>query len=281
MNLCNKKSSVKVHKTKITEFLEMLPTENSLSKFLILLNPEDFENPCFMIPSLKKRIIYFNDFPGELILYNIQDIEKFNYKIEDTPLPKKLYIMLPKEKIFIDIKNYESRLLASKMDELSNLFMYLGANEVEILEKYKNSKNENLSIGMEVDINQINMDMSNSFGNNSNNFTQNEKIEKFPVNEDIELNIENLTSFYYLPKMSDWQNIVIRRVDGLAEELEYSFINKVNKQLTRKLINKLKKLNISISYEYGSSLLIDKNFKVKFNNLIQENIIYPNMENED
>lgn len=278
---CSGRKSVNINKSKITHFLEMLPYKNETSKFLILLNPEDFENSCLMIPSLKKRIIYFNDFPGELIIYNFSDISNFEYKIEDAPESKKLYIMLPKEEIFIDIQNFETRLLASKVDELINIFMYLGAKEIEIEQFYNNIKNKNISITTGVDINQIDIGVENTIGNNSNSLDEKKQLLTYPINDNLEINIIELLNYYYLPKQSEWKNIIINRIDGLILEYEYKYTNKLNKKITRKLINKLKKLNISISYDKEECVNIIIKFKVKFNDLLKGNIFYPDTKKND
>ena len=81
-------------------------TASDSETFLILLNDRDFESKCPLFPSLDHRIEYFNEFPGELKIVKFSAIENLDLKIEDTPIPKQLYILLHKEQLYIDIKNY-------------------------------------------------------------------------------------------------------------------------------------------------------------------------------
>lgn len=277
MNLCSSRNMIQnIHKTEITKFLETLPYRNEINKFLILLNDKDFQSKCPFVPSLDHRIEYFNDFPGELKIAKFSAIENLDLKIEDTPLPKQLYILLHKEQLYIDIKNYESRLLNSKMDELTNIFMYLGANQIKTTKYYKTSKGEDISVGGGININQINVNLENSFGNENSNSSETSETMRFPENNDFKLNVLELYNYYYLPKMNDWQHIIKRRVDGLINGYKYEFVNKVDKKIRTKLVNKLKYLEISVVYDNKECLDIKKSFDVSFNPLTNENINFIN-----
>lgn len=278
-SLCsNNRAVTTVFRTKITQFLEALPYKNEITKFLILLTDSDFESACPMMPSLNYRIIHFNDFPGQLIIDRFSNIENLDYKIEDSPQPKLLYILLPKEQLYINIKDYDSRILTSKMEEITNIFMYLGATEINSTKYYKTSKNENIAIGGGVDINGVNIS-SETYGENSTtNVNETMETLSFPSQPDFKLFIPELYNYHYLPKTNEWQHIIKRRVDGLIKEYKYTFINTETKKLRRKLINKLKYLNITVDYNHEEFLNIKKTFDVKFNVLIEKNISYGDFE---
>ena len=277
--LCSTNRAVTtVYRTKITQFLESLPYKNEITKFLILLSDNDFESACPMMPSLNYRIIHFNDFPGQLIIDRFSNIKNFDYKIEDSPQPKLLYILLPKEQLYINIKDYDSRILTSKMEEITNIFMYLGATEINSTKYYKTSKNENITIGGGVDINSVNVSSETSGENTTTNINETRETLSFPSQPDFKVFIPELYNYHYLPKTNEWQHIIKRRVDGLIKEYKYTFINTETKKLRRKLVNKLKYLNITVDYNHEEFLNIKKTFDVKFNDLIEQNISYGDFE---
>ena len=279
-SLCSKANDVitTVYRTKITQFLHSLPYKNEITKFLILLTDNDFESACPIMPSLNYRIIHFNDFPGQLIIDRFSNIENLDYKIEDSPQPKLLYIMLPKEQLYINIKDYDSRIITSKMEEITNIFMYLGATEINSTKYYKTSKNENITIGGGVYINSVNISSETSGENSTTNINETRETLSFPSQPDFKLFIPELYNYHYLPKTNEWQHIIKRRVDGLIKEYKYTFINTETKKLRRKLVNKLKYLNITVDYNHEEFLNIKKTFEVKFNDLIEQNISYGDFE---
>jgi len=282
MNLCGGRASVEnsVYTTKISKFLKDLPHRNEISHFLILLNDQDFEKACPLFPSLRYRILHFNDFPGKLEVKRFSDVESLEYKIEDSPQPKQLYIKLPKEKLFIDIKNYEYRLLTSKMNEIINIFMDLGAIKIETAYFRENTENIEISGGVNVNINHIDVGTDNSYINNNTAVNYTKEMIEFPVRDNFELDVFKLYKNYYLPKMNEWQNIITRRVDGENQTINYMFTNKENKKLRRKLVEKLKCLNISVCYNYEECVDVMKSFNVTFNEIKAENIFYSQEEKD-
>ena len=85
---------------------------NEKLQFLILLNEDDYKKNFYIFPSKKERLKYYkSNFPGDLIIERYQDINTLNYNIENNPIPNQLYIMLPKEKLFINSENFLQPLL--------------------------------------------------------------------------------------------------------------------------------------------------------------------------
>lgn len=246
-------------------------------KFLILLNDDDFKNKFYIFPSLKNMLEYYkSNFPGKLIIEKYSEIENLNYMIEDYPEARKLYIMLPKEKIFIDSKNFTSRLIDSKLNELKNIFMLLGGYKINFTKFYKNTTNENLNLNAGIDISEIDISLESSIENT--NLDMDKIVEKttFSKNDNFSIELKDLynDNYYYLPKEKEWHNLIIRIIDGLTEEIEYTFTNNEKKKLKRKFINKLNKLNISVSYDWEYCVNLKKKYLIKFNTLKKENIYF-------
>ena len=137
MNLCGGIDDV--YKTEIAKFLDNLKPVNEINNFLILLSDSDYESvSCF--PYSLKQNIEWNSFPGILRVEKLSNIHNLNCIIEDIAEPKTLYMMLPKEKVYIS-KNYESRYLQSKINEFTEILRILGPSEINIETKYKTNNN--------------------------------------------------------------------------------------------------------------------------------------------
>ena len=226
--------------------------KNEKLKFLILLNEEDFKKYLYIFPSRKdvlKRQKY--NFPGELIIEKYDNIDKLNYKIENNPIPNQLYIMLPKEKLFINPENFTSRLIDSKIEELKNIFMLLKANKVNINKNLKITSKEKIEINTSVNIDKIESDQKIKLENSETNINNITNIMTFLNNSNpIDLNKLEIDNYYFLNKQFDWQNIIIRRIEGDLSTDKYIYHNKEIKIFKTKFINKLKVLELSIDYDW-------------------------------
>lgn len=280
MNLCGKIDDV--YKTKITKFLDDLEYVNEIREFLILLNDSDFESACFLTPSLNNRIIYFHEFPGNLRIERFSNVQNLDCKIEDIAEPKTLYMMLPKEKVYIS-KNYESRYLQSKINELKEIIRILGPLEVEIETKYKKDNNLNLSFGGGVKVLHCDVNSETSHSNETSNTNIRKEKYKFPNNENLKVEVFRLYNCHYLSKMYEWHEMIKTRIDGLSTGYQYNYINTENKKIRNKLIEKLKFLSINVSYDKSECLDVEISFDVSFNPLKAENVIYTdkNIENNN
>ena len=161
------------HQTEVRKIINKInnkENKNEKLKFLILLNEDDYKKYLYIFPSRKNRLkSQKSNFPGELIIEKYENIDKLNYKIENIPIPNQLYIMLPKEKLFINSENFTSRLIDSKLEELKDIFILLKAKSVKITKNLKTSSKKNIEINGAVNINQINVDEKINFQNSNDN----------------------------------------------------------------------------------------------------------------
>merc|ERR1711934_455341 len=222
-NRANARPPVKY--SKITQFLYELSSndENLPYNFLLLLDDDAFEKSCPLFPSLKNRIK--KKIKGsKLLIERYSNLSNIEYPIE-TPEVNKLYIMLPKERMFIDPKNYDTRLLESKMQELSLIFMDLGAHEIEITTIHKTSNSESTSFGADVNVNHIDVGTNAELSNSNSNTHEIKEHLTFPKIDDYKLEVNKLSRYQYLCKNFRWRNIIIKRVDGLLEKFDYELEN--------------------------------------------------------
>ena len=279
-NRANARPPVKY--SKITQFLYELSSndENLPYNFLLLLDDDAFEKSCPLFPSLKNRIK--KKIKGsKLLIERYSNLSNIEYPIDETPEVNKLYIMLPKERMFIDPKNYDTRLLESKMQELSLIFMDLGAHEIEITTIHKTSNSESTSFGADVNVNHIDVGTNAELSNSNSNTHEIKEHLTFPKIDDYKLEVNKLSRYQYLCKNFRWRNIIIKRVDGLLEKFDYELENSEENEKATKIVEKLKLFNISVSHNNEQFVTNRKKYTVKFNTLKKENILYGNEEKDN
>lgn len=279
MNLCGGIDDV--YKTEIAKFLDNLKPVNEINNFLILLSDSDYESvSCF--PFSLKQNIEFHSFPGILRVEKLSNIHNLDCIIEDIAEPKTLYMMLPKENIYIS-KNYESRYLQSKINEFTEILRILGPSEITIETKYKTSNNLNLSFGGGVKIHHLDVNSETGYSNEKSNANIRKEKYKFPNNENLKVEVFRLYNCHYLSKMYEWHEMIKTRVENQVTSYGYNYINTENKKIRGKLIDKLKLLSINVSYDKQECLDVEISFDVTFNPLKAENVIYTdkNIENNN
>lgn len=242
-------------KSKIRTILEDINNnifKNIKLHFLILLLEEDYNKYLYLFSSKKDKLKnQKSKFPGNLIIERFSNLDNLEYKIENNALPRVLYIMLPKEKIFIDAENFTLRYIDSKLDELKNIFMFLNAKSVKITRNFDSTINNSINNAINVPINNLNI--ISEIGYQKKEENTNELINNMifsQKNSNIKLEELYNDNYFFLPKQNDWHNMIIRRIEGNLLMDEYIYINKETQLLKYKFIQTLAKLDLSISYDW-------------------------------
>jgi len=223
--------------------------ENVRLKFLILLPNEDYKKCIF---SYKDIIMYRKKhFPGDLIIEKYAQCHNLPYIIQDPPMPRQLYIMLPKEKLFVASEIFTGCYIRSKMRELIQIFVKLNAKCVKF--KHYDSQKESKSICMDVGTNMPNAKLSQ--GINLRN--EHDKITTIQYEMKFDANTNPFTTnhflsdtYYYLKHEPSWQDIIVRRLDYKMTYDKYTFKNTERQLLKHKFITNMKALNLSLDYDW-------------------------------
>ena len=232
---------------------------NCRLRFLLLLRDEDYKK-C--IWSRKDMICYRkSQFPGQLIIERFSEVDTIPYNIEGPPLPRKLYIMLPKEKLFIPSDNFTSRYIDSKLQELKNIFVALQAKSIKVKKIYGTEESTRIGGGvggssfsdrihgdLEVD------DVQSNSISITNEMTFGEPLNAVSI-EDFSNASSSVYRYYYLGKEFEWQNIIQRRLKDRMLSDKYTYRNTEQKLFTSKLINTLKLFKINLSHLLSVCLL--------------------------
>lgn len=219
-------------------------------QFLILLREEDYRKCLF---SYRDMMSYRrNHFPGDLILEKYEDCHQLPYNIQEPVIPRQLYIMLPKEKLFVPSSTFTEMYMKSKMRELMSIFMKLNAKCIRFMRYDCNEETNSLGMDIHSFVPQTHLSVVNRIDTEDKQASGFEYEMKFhpntkPFRIDDFLNTE---TFYYLRQESGWQDIIRRRVDFKMIEDKYSYRNNEMKLLKGKFVSKLKLLDMSADYDW-------------------------------
>ena len=245
---------------------------NNPLRFLLLLPEEDFRKCIYS----KRDWIWFfkSNLPGILQIEKFEEMNSLPYTIEGIPMPRQLYIMLPKEKLFIRSNHFTARYIDSKMSELKQLFVLLRAKNIKFRRNIRhvdesglgiqsravvpNMNLEELGAGLKVSSIEFRIDEQT----NEMHFDDLSKKDFVPQCSIVEA--LNKASFYYLPRQFHWQNIIRRRVDHKLVYDRYMYKNQEIKLLRGKFIQKLKMLNIQADYDWKSMRDLEINYEIEY-----------------
>jgi hypothetical protein len=218
-------------------------------RFLMILQDVDFKKCIYS----KYDIIMYNktNFPGMLTIERFDESNNFPYTIQGPAMPRQLYIMLPKECIYVTSNNFTEKLIRSKLRELMDIFIVLQAKKIKFF--YSDSQKSSSNIGVE--IGSLHPNISSTIDNRIDNeetkqygFLYEMHFEKPTAPIDLKKFLEPY--YYYLPEEPEWLQIIKRRVDYATEYDKYCYKSTNTKILKRKFINKLQILNFNVDFDW-------------------------------
>lgn len=247
------------------KIIDVLKRKRKISKlrFLITLQDIDYKKCIYS----KYDIIMYNkyNFPGILCVENFDETYNFPYNIQEPVLPRTLYIMLPKECIYIQSHNFTERLIRSKLRELIDIFIVLHAKKLTFF--YSDARRQNESIA--IDIGTSHPSIASTINNRIDNTEENkfgfyyEMCFEKPTNK-IDLNEFLKPYYYYLSQEPEWLQIIKRRIDYATQYDKYIYRTTNTKILKGKFINKLHFLNLSATYDWENFKDFYINYEIEY-----------------
>jgi hypothetical protein len=224
---------------------------NTKLRFLILLPDSDYRKWFY---SYKDLLWYRRGmFPGKLILERFEDIEDLPYVIDGPVMPRQVYIMLPKEKIYVPSDQFTEKYIRSKMRELVQIFVALRAKSIKYTRYDSVEEGSKLvaDIGSNVpklfETTGIQVEHTES----KKKGTQYE-IQLIPVQKPIDTVIfQDHQEFYYLRREPSWRDMILRRVDGHVVLDKYTYFNREINLFTSNLSQKLQWFQLNIEYDWS------------------------------
>lgn len=237
--------------------------KNCRLRFLLLLPDEDYRKCLFFS---RKDWIWSrkSKFPGKLIIERFEDVSTLPYIIEGVPMPRQLYIMLPKEKLFIHSNQFTARYIESKLNELKQLFVLLKARSIKFssnrIQKDQTTIGSGVSIPIEGIVSETQV--------NTMDFVSNERVSEMHFTEsDTDKSIEDKlmeTDFYYLSREFHWQDIISRRIENHLVYDKYVYKNHEMNLFQAKTQNQLKKMGLNIEYDWEKMKHLEIHYEIDY-----------------
>lgn len=239
-----------LHKKRCNEYLN----------FLIILADKNYVKGCMG----KSYFDYIDpdEFPGNLVILNKNELVQYPEYIIDGPVTlRKLYIQLPKEQLYVDASKYEERLLNSITAEFLRVVSTLKPLKIKL--KIYNQNNSEVKFNLNTTATFNNVEVGSAFNNEQTNNSNSKKewLLTFAENKhkiDMRCFLDN-TSFYYLPKRSDWNDIIRSRVKLGMNTAHHVYEHTIENGIDAAFLSKMKMLNIECKYK-----------KYRYENLIFE-----------
>ena len=258
IGVTNKKKGPEIHgrereKSKAQMDLDYIcdHCRNTKLRFLILLPDSDYRKWFY---SYRDLLWYRRGmFPGKLILERFEEIEDLPYVIDGPVMPRQVYIMLPKEKIYVPSDQFTEKYIRSKMRELVQIFVALRAKSIKYtrydsVEEVSNLVSEiGTNIPKVFETTGIEVEHTES----KKKGTQYE-IQLIPVQKPIDTVIfQDHQEFYYLRREPSWRDMILRRVDGHVVLDKYTYFNREVNLFTSNLSQKLQWFQLNIEYDWS------------------------------
>ncbi len=249
--------------------------KNIRNEFLILLRKSDYKKRYYLCNKSYYDLLqeYEEEFDGILHLVNVKSIENDKkYKIHGMVYSHIVYILLPKEQIYVLPELFPYKYMESQHEELKHIFALLGAKSIKW--KIMDKKDENNEVNGKINVNTGVINGGLGFENCENNsdLFKNEGMRTFPDKKIIPniKSILNDKSIYYLMMEDSWKEIIKRRIESNIEYDKFSYLYQ-NKMVIQKGFDaNLDKMGIQFNYQ---------NSIMKKCEIYYEIIYYPIIEN--
>lgn len=228
---------------------------NSRLRFLILLPESDYDKYIYSY----KDIIWFyrNKFPGVLTIEKFEDADQLPYLIEEPVMPRQLYIMLPKERVYVPSDCFTGRYIRSKMRELVQIFVTLRASSIKYVRYDSEEEMNNTHVDIGMDFPQFTFSEGLQIDNMSTKRTGTEYEIRLSQEDchdakkdPIDINVFFSPSFYYLKREPSWRDMISRRIECGVVYDKYTYWNKEMKLLKGSFIQEMKYMNLSVEYDW-------------------------------
>ena len=262
-----KKISSKSFATTISKELQN-NRKNEFLHFLIVLDDKHYKPGIFQ--KSYADMIHDYEFPGELKIVNKNDLSNhenaMQYIIDGPVILKKIYVQLPKEKLYVPIEKYDEKLLNSINNEFLRIIATLQPNTIKM--RMLNCTKSEFQLNMNGGINTPNINTEQGFSNEQ--IQENDKHNYWELsfqqnNMHIDVNhFLNTNDFYYLPKKNEWNNCIRNRMQyGMKEDnyiYEYNYLELID----RSFLSNIKFLKFDAEYIKRKSGKIKFEYKIEY-----------------
>lgn len=249
--------------------------ENDVMHFLIVLNNDDFNSPCWFRKKYSTKIKNSGNYlSGILSVINIKDVSKkiinkrgknvLQYKINEVVNLKTLYIKLPKENKYVKSGIWQFEYMKSQVREVLHIFGLLGAKNVEY--EILNSNSNLVNFLSQVTTGKV--PIESGFEINSKNILSTEISGRteysVPKMFPTEIILYNSNNIFYLARKDDWQDICERRIINKVNVDNFTYKFNTDVSFSMKVTEKFRGLGISFNASSDEIKNFTMIFKVNY-----------------
>jgi hypothetical protein len=248
--------------------------KNKRPNYLILLRESDYKKRWYLCNKSVKELIkdYEEDFDGYLHLINVKSIEdddiSENYPIQGIVSSHVVYIMLPKERIYVTPDIFPYKYLESQHEELKHIFALLGAKSIKWnIVDYKEEVKK-LDGKIEVNIAGEGAGLGFENINSQADLFKNSGERTFPDNK-IEPDVDRIlkdSSIYYLMMEDSWKEMIKRRIESNIQYDKFSYIYQSKINVKKGFDTKLKDFDIQFNYQNNMMKKCEIFYEVEYYN---------------
>ncbi len=248
--------------------------KNKRPNYLILLRESDYKKRWYLCNKTVKELIkdYEEDFDGYLHLINVKSIEdddiSENYPIQGIVSSHVVYIMLPKERIYVTPDIFPYKYLESQHEELKHIFALLGAKSIKW--NIVDYKEEVKKIDGKIEVNIAGEGAGIGFENSNSqaDLFKNSGERTFPDNK-IEPDVDKIlkdSSIYYLMMEDSWKEMIKRRIESNIQYDKFSYIYQSKINVKKGFDTKLKDFDIQFNYQNNMMKKCEIFYEVEYYN---------------
>jgi len=190
-----------------------------------------------------------------------------DFIIDSNPIPNQLYIKLAPTDIYVKDDIYDNKYFKLRQNELKNIFITLGAKKIKYSVKQTKTNNTNVNLGAGIENNAIGVGQEINFNNSTANCIQEECTLTFDYSEKInDVNYEtfNNNNFHFLPKESEWQDIIIRRIKHLQLTDKCILRNNSDIKINKSLKSNFKMAKINCAHSFDNIDLGEIEYEIEY-----------------
>ncbi len=236
---------------------EIETMKNIRNEFLILLRKSDYKKRFYLCNKSYSDLLeeYEEEFDGILHLVNVKSIQDKDvskkYKIHGIVYSHIVYMLLPKENIYVLPELFPYKYMESQHEELKHIFALLGAKSIKW--KIIDKKDENNEFSSKININAgvINCGLGYESVDSVSDLFKNEGVRTFPNNK-IVPNIKNIVndkSIFYLMMEDSWKDAITRRIESNIEFDKFSYLYQNKMSIQKGFEANLDKMGIQFNYQ--------------------------------
>lgn len=228
--------------------------QNEFFTFLVILADKHYKTSYMNLCKSIYDKLSACEFPGKVNIIHQNDLSSNQFIIKDNIVLKKLYIKSYKENLYIDAFQYDDYLLNSITNEFLHVISVLKPMSIKI--KIYNQNKNDIDFNMNTAISFSGLDIHNGVKNQITTDTCNKKewlLTFTKKNNHVDLScFLDKNKFYYLPKKTEWLELIQNRVHYNVNTANYVYEHNSDNIFDVEFLQNIKFLKFDLTYKHSN-----------------------------